>query len=40
MAKESIEHRRYSQKSDVWSYGITIIEMYIRSTPYPGEDHM
>ena len=40
MARESIEHKKYSQKSDVWSFGITLIEMYLRSIPYPGEDQM
>lgn len=40
MAPESIIHRKYSTKSDVWSFGICLIEMCLSSEPYPGEDQM
>jgi len=36
MAPESIEARVFSSKSDVWSFGITVIEILTRQSPYPG----
>jgi len=38
MAPESIKSQKYSFKSDVWSYGITVIEIYSRKMPYPELD--
>ncbi|XP_067931127.1 hepatocyte growth factor receptor-like [Watersipora subatra] len=37
MAVESLKEGRYSSKSDVWSYGITVWELLTRGgSPYPG----
>lgn len=33
MAPESLIERKYSAKSDVWSYGVTIWEMLARQEP-------
>ena len=39
MAPESIERSMYSEKSDVWSFGITIWEVMTRAiTPYATVD--
>ena len=35
MAPECIKFRKYSFKSDVWAFGITIIEILTRKIPYP-----
>lgn len=35
MAPESLEDRIYSKKSDVWSFGVVIIEIVTREKPYP-----
>jgi PTK7 protein tyrosine kinase 7 len=35
MAPESIMDRGYSVKSDVWSYAITVIEVFTADLPYP-----
>jgi serine/threonine protein kinase len=35
MAPESIRHSRYSLKSDVWSFAVTIVEILTREKPYP-----
>jgi len=37
MAPESILHQFYSEKTDVWAFGITMIEILTRTVPYPEE---
>lgn len=37
LAKETLEHRIYSLKTDVWAYGIMCWEVYADGAePYPG----
>jgi len=38
MAPESINQKKYSTKSDVWSYGVVLYEILHRSEPFPGLD--
>lgn len=38
MAPESIRDRGYSEKSDVWAYGMTMIELTSGYEPFHGED--
>jgi len=38
MSPEAIKEKIYSQKSDVWSYGVVMWEMVSREDPYPDED--
>jgi len=40
MAPECISDRTYSQKTDVWAYGITLVEIYTREDPYPNLDSL
>jgi len=40
MAPENILTKTYSSYSDVWSFGITVIEMLLCAAPYPNEDQM
>ena len=35
MAPECIRYSRYSLKSDVWAYGVTIVEILTHEKPYP-----
>jgi len=36
MSIEALKEKKYSEKSDVWSFGITCIEIITRDKPYPG----
>lgn len=38
MAPESLEKKKYSTKSDVWSYAVTSIEILTQEEPYPFFD--
>jgi len=38
MAPESLNKKVYSQKSDVWAFGITVIEILTRNDPFPNEE--
>ncbi len=40
MAPESLLERKYSPKSDVWSYGVTLWEVLTRQEPYPELDNV
>jgi serine/threonine protein kinase len=35
MAPESLKHFSYSKKSDMWSFGILLIEIWTQQAPYP-----
>ena len=35
MSPESITKNQYSTKSDVWSFGVTIVEIWTQNRPYP-----
>ncbi len=35
MAPECLLERKYSQKSDVWAWAVTVWEIYTRHDPYP-----
>ena len=35
MAPESIKENKYSTKSDVWAFGVTIVEILTQQNPYP-----
>jgi len=38
MAPEAIRDKVYSEKTDVWSYGITLLELIDRRPPFAGMD--
>jgi len=40
MAPECIRDSVYGTKSDVWSFGITVIEILTRQPPFPGIDQL
>ena len=35
MSPESITNNQYSTKSDIWSFGVTIVEIWTQQIPYP-----
>ena len=35
MSPESIKKKQYSTKSDVWSFAVTIVEIWTQEKPYP-----
>jgi mitogen-activated protein kinase kinase kinase 13 len=37
MAPESIAHRKYSKKSDVWMFGIVVYEIVAQREPHKGK---
>eukprot|EP00127_Corallochytrium_limacisporum_P004023 Clim_evm72s156 gene=Clim_evmTU72s156 len=41
LAPECLERRKFSNKSDVWAYGVTVWEIYSRATrPYQGKTNL
>ena len=37
MALESLTHKVFNVKTDVWAYGVTVWELFsLAATPYPG----
>jgi serine/threonine protein kinase len=38
MAPESIITKTYSSKSDVWAFGVTMVEIMTQDAPYPEEE--
>ena len=40
MAPESITDGKYSLKSDVWAFGVTIVEILSHREPYPQFQNM
>jgi len=40
MAPESLINKTYSSKSDVWSFGVTLVELLTGLDPYPELDNI
>lgn len=40
MAPESLMEKKYSAKSDVWAFGVTLWEIICRQEPYPDLDNV
>lgn len=40
MAPESLVDKKYSAKSDVWAFGVTLWEILAREEPYPELDNV
>jgi serine/threonine protein kinase len=38
MAPESLRHRQFSEKSDVWAFAVTCVEILTARKPYEGQD--
>jgi len=37
MALESLTHKVFNVRTDVWAYGVTVWELFsLAATPYPG----
>jgi serine/threonine protein kinase len=40
MSPEAIGEREYSEKSDVWMFGATLVEIVTAQEPFPGDDNI
>ena len=40
MAPECIKSNKYSTKSDIWAFGVTIVEILSHKQPYPDLGNM
>ena len=36
-APEALSRNIYSEKTDVWAFGVTMVEIFTREAPYPNE---
>jgi len=39
-APELLKEKKYSQKSDIWSFGIVCIEIFTRNLPFPEKSNL